>query len=223
MLNSWNKRTRRRNMSWGTLHYVTRITNEHLIKSHPKDTLASFPTTPQISGFQRIKWSQSEWRNLAQWPWFTSIGIMWKAWKISFLILVNSSCVSAGASTISRKIANGSEKLELVSIEVPSSSHFFPVQISKSKIKTNRKWDVIHFCLEITWEWASSIYNSIGMTFTLLEWSPVRLWSISSSSEDWSSSIMFVGLFDTLECTDDCATERGTSRGGVFWFKIKYI
>jgi hypothetical protein len=46
-------------------------------------------------------------------------------------ILVNSSCVSAGASTISRKIANGSEKLELVSIEVPSSSHFFPVQISK--------------------------------------------------------------------------------------------
>ena len=189
----------------------------------PKTLWQVLPTTLQITGSQHIRWSWSEWRNPAQWPWFTGIGIMWKAWKISFLILVNSSCVSAGASTISRKIANGSEKLEPVSIEVPSSSHFFPVQISKWKIKTNRKWVVIHFCLEITWEWASSIYNSIGMTFTLLEWSPVRLWSISSSSEDWSSSIMFVGVFDTSECTDDCATERGTFRGGVFWFKIKYI
>ena len=120
----------------------------------PKTLWQVLPTTPQITGSQRIRWSRSEWRNPAQWPWFTGIGIMWKAWKIS--------CVSAGASTISHKIANGSEKLEPVSIEVPSSSHFFPVQISKWKIQTNRKWDVIPFCLEITWEWASSICNSTG-------------------------------------------------------------
>jgi len=143
MLNSWNKHIRRRNMSWGTLHYVKRITNEHLIKSHPKDTLASFAHYT-LDNWIPMHEMVSKWVNK------------------SFLILVHSSCVPAGASTLPHKISNKSEKLEPVSIEVLSSSCFFPVQISKWKIQTNRKWDVIPFCLEITWEWASSICNSTG-------------------------------------------------------------
>jgi hypothetical protein len=112
MLNSWNKHIRRRNMSWGTLHYVKRIMNEHLINSHRKDTLAS-----------SAHYTLDNWIPMHE--------MVSKLVKKSFLILVNSSCVPAGASTLPHKISSKSEKLEPVSIEVLSSSCFFPVQISK--------------------------------------------------------------------------------------------
>jgi hypothetical protein len=54
---------------------------------------------------------------------------MWKAWKRSFLILVNSSTGFADDSTISHRIANGSEKVAISSVHVPSRSHFFPENI----------------------------------------------------------------------------------------------
>jgi hypothetical protein len=55
--------------------------------------------------------------------------------KKSFLILVNSSCVPAGASTLYCKIANGMEKLEPVSIEVLSSSFFFLFKYQGEKFR----------------------------------------------------------------------------------------
>ena len=175
MLNSWNKHTRKRNMSWGTLHYVKRIMNEHLIKSHPKGTLASF------AHYTLDNWIPTH-EMVSKWV------------KKSFLILVNSSCVPAGASTISRKIANGSEKLEPVSIEVLSSSCFFPVQISKWKIQTNRKWDVIPFCLEITWEWASSICDSTGTKGKMSERAEKQITSLMACGTAIMADVHFAFL-----------------------------
>ena len=134
-------------------------------KVTPYTVLQILPTAAHAVGSQRIRWSCKVRRKPARWAWLTGIGIMWKAWKRSFLILVNSSTGFPDGSTISRRIANGSERVAYLQ-SMSHQGHIFFLETFKPKLQWMIKLMSVPFDLLAAWEWASSICNSTGLSWS---------------------------------------------------------
>ena len=154
--------------TWWGVHSAMNHGLRHSIWSNVRSKYVrqALSTSDLAVGSHRIKWSWRVQRNAGCEPWFTGIGSIWKAWKISFLIQVYSSWQSGGDSMMFWSCANawelasssrGAATWLLLSI----SLHFLrTLKVSEWKSLNNIKYD-LPFCMEFAAEYASSMCSRI--------------------------------------------------------------